>query len=154
VSPDGDARFKRSKAASVKFVTVGAAKSCKRACASNPVSGNMCDVMTQGHLEKIRSALNGMDAVLASSHGGHNDDDALLEFRRLCWAALLLIDDSEAQQLIDLLVQCAKDLYSEGEGRNVKNLRSEIYAALAALRVRLHTIEGGYGKRWRDLRAA
>jgi hypothetical protein len=27
-------------------------------------------------------------------------------------------------------------------------------SALAALRARMHAIEGGYGKRWRDLRAA
>jgi hypothetical protein len=138
----------------VKFVTLGAAKSCEQGWASHPVGGNMRVVMTQGHLEKIRSALAGMEAVLASSHGGHNDDDALLEFRRLCWATLLLMDDSEAQQLIDRLVQYAKDLYSEGEGRGVETVRTEIHSALEALRARLHAIEGGYGKRWRDLRAA
>jgi hypothetical protein len=114
----------------------------------------MCVVITQDHLEKIRNALAGMEAVLARSHGGRDDDDALLEFRRLCWAALLLMDDSEAQELIDLLVQYAKELYSEGESRDVENLRGSIRAALAALRARLHAIEGGYGKRWRDLRAA
>jgi hypothetical protein len=138
----------------VKFVTLGAAKSCEQGWASHSVGGNMRVVMTQGHLEKIRSALAGMEAVLASSHGGHNDDDALLEFRRLCWATLLLMDDSEAQQLIDRLVQSAKDLYSEGEGRDVETVRTEIHSALDALRARLHAIEGGYGKRWRDLRAA
>lgn len=114
----------------------------------------MCVVMTQGHLDKVQSALAGIEAVLASSHGGHSDDDALLEFRRLCWAALLLMGDSEAQQLIDRLVQCAKDLYCEDESRDVENVRSEIRSTLAALRARLHAIEGGYGKRWRDLRAA
>ena len=111
-------------------------------------------MITQGHLEKIRNALGGMEAVLAKSHGGHDDEDALLEFRRMCWAALLLMDDSEAQELIDLLVQYAKDLYSEGESRNVESLRGRIRSALAALRARVHAIEGGYGKRWRDLRAA
>jgi hypothetical protein len=111
-------------------------------------------VITQGHLEKIRSALAGMETVLASSHGGHGDEDALLEFRRMCWAALLLMDDSEAQELIDLLVQYAKDLYSDGQGRDVENLRGRMCSTLAALRARLHAIEGGYGKRWRDLRAA
>lgn len=111
-------------------------------------------VITHGHLEKIRSALFGIEAVLATSQGGRADDDALLEFRRMCWAALLLMDDSEAQELIDLLVQHAKDLYSEGESRDVESLRGKIRSALAALRERLHAIEGGYGKRWRDLRAA
>ncbi|HSA88700.1 MAG TPA: hypothetical protein VLF42_02260 [Burkholderiales bacterium] len=114
----------------------------------------MCIVITQGHLEKIHHALAGMEAVLARSHGGCDDEDALLEFRRLCWAALLLMDDSEAQELIDLLVQYAKDLYAEGESRDVESLRGRIGSALAALRVRLNAIEGGYGKRWRDLRAA
>lgn len=111
-------------------------------------------MITQGHLEKIGSALAGMEAVLARSQGGRDDEDALLEFRRMCWAALLLMDDSEAQELIDLLVQYAKELYSEGESRDVESLRSRIHSALAALRERLHAIEGGYGKRWRDLRAA
>jgi len=114
----------------------------------------MCVVITQGHLEKIRGALAGMEAVLGRSHGGCDDDDALLEFRRMCWAALLLMDDSEAQELIDLLVQYAKDLYSEGESRDVDRLRGQMRSALVALRARLHAIEGGYGKRWRDLRAA
>jgi hypothetical protein len=114
----------------------------------------MCVVIKQGHLEKIHHALAGMEAVLARSHGGRDDEDALLEFRRLCWAALLLMDDSEAQELIDLLVQYAKDLYSDGESRDVEALRGRIGSALAALRARLHVIEGGYGKRWRDLRAA
>jgi hypothetical protein len=111
-------------------------------------------VITQGHLQKIGNALGGMEAVLARSHGGHDDEDALLEFRRMCWATLLLMDDSEAQELIDLLVRCAKDLYSEGERREVEKLRGRMRSALAALRARMHAIEGGYGKRWRDLRAA
>ena len=123
-------------------------------CATHRVGGNICVVITQGHLEKIRNALSGMEAVLAKSHGGHDDEDALLEFRRMCWAALLLMDDSEAQELIDLLVQYAKDLYAEGESRDVESQRGRIRSALAALRARLHAIEGGYGKRWRDLRAA
>ncbi len=114
----------------------------------------MCTVITQGHLEKIRNALAGMEAVLAKSHGGYDDDDALLEFRRMCWAALLLMDDSEAQELIDLLVQYAKDLYSEGQSRDVESLKGRMRSALTALHARLHAIEGGYGKRWRDLRAA
>jgi hypothetical protein len=111
-------------------------------------------VITHGHLERIRGALAGMEAVLAKSHGGRGDDDALLEFRRMCWAALLLMDDSEAQELIDNLVQYAKDLYSEAESRDVESLRGSIQSALGALRGRLQAIEGGYGKRWRDLRAA
>jgi hypothetical protein len=123
-------------------------------CATHRVGENICVVLTQGHLEKIRNALGGMEAVLARSRGGHDDEDALLEFRRMCWAALLLMDDSEAQELIDLLVQYAKDLYSAGESRDVEKLRGRMRSALAALRARLHAIENGYGKRWRDLRAA
>ena len=64
------------------------------------------------------------------------------------------LDDSEAQELIDRLVQYAKDLYSEGQSCDVESLRGRMRSALAALRARLHAIEGGYGKRWRDLRAA
>ena len=111
-------------------------------------------MITHGHVDKIRHALAGMEDVLAQSHGGRDDEDALLEFRRMCWAALLLMDDSEAQQLIDQLVQRAKDLYSEGESRDAERLHGDMRSLLAALRARLQAIEGGYGKRWRDLRAA
>jgi len=110
--------------------------------------------MKHADLQKVRRSLAGMEAVLAKSHGGAADDESLLEFRGLCWAALLLADDSECQEQIDLLVQCAKDLYSERDHERVETLRSEISRALSALRARLNSLESGYGKRWRDLRAA
>jgi hypothetical protein len=110
--------------------------------------------MKQNDLQKLHDALAGMEDVLARSHGGRADDEALLEFRRMCWKALLLVDDGECQEQIDLLVQHAKDLYSECEPHRADILRDKISAALAEFRARLHAIEGGYGKRWRDLRAA
>ena len=114
----------------------------------------MCVGMTNTDLEKIHSALAGIEAVLAQSHGGRADDESLLAFRRMCWTALLLVDDGECQQRIDLLVQTAKELYSDCEQARVESLRGKIRMALGALRARLHGLEGGYGKRWRDLRAA
>jgi hypothetical protein len=110
--------------------------------------------MKQTDLQKLHDALAGMEDVLARSHGGRADDEALLEFRRMCWEALLLVDDGECQEQIDLLVQHAKDLYSECEPYRADILRDNIRAALGAFRARLHALEGGYGKRWRDLRAA
>ena len=110
--------------------------------------------MKQLNLQKVRSLLFEVEALVASSHGGQADDDSLLEFRRLCWAALLLVDDAECQEQIDLLVQYAKDLYSEGERDRVDPLQGKIRAALDSFRVRLTGLERGYGKRWRDLRAA
>ena len=114
----------------------------------------MYPVMTQADVERIQGALAGMQAVLARCYGGRADDEALLEFRRMCWAALLLVDDGECQEYIDLLVQYAKELYSGGEPARVEALRSRIKTALDAFRARVHALEGGYGKRWRDLRAA
>jgi len=114
----------------------------------------MCAAMTHADLQKVRDSLSGMEGVLARSHGGCADDEALLEFRRMCWAVLLLADDGECQEQLDLLVQYAKDLYSEREHHRVDVLRGKISMVLGAFRARLHSIEGGYGKRWRDLRAA
>ena len=85
-------------------------------------------------------------------------DRVALEFSRPdCEGAPLFgvyLTVDETVDLIDRLVQYAKDLYSEGEERDVETVRSGIHSALHALRARLHAIEGGYGKRWRDLRAA
>lgn len=114
----------------------------------------MCAPMTHTALQKVRNSLAGMEAVLAESQGGRSDDDALLEFRRMCWSALLLLDDSECQGQIDQLVQHAKDLYSDREQQRAEILRDKIRAALGTLRLRLQELERGYGKRWRDLRAA
>ncbi len=90
----------------------------------------------------------------ATKGAGAGDEESLLEFRRLCWAALLLVDDAECQAQIDLLVQHAKELYSDGDAGRVEAVRGKIRGALHALQTRLRALEGGYGKRWRDLRAA
>jgi hypothetical protein len=119
------------------------------------VAGSMetcAHVMTHAGLEKIRSHLAAVEALLARSRGGREDDDALLEFRRLCWATLLLTDDVECHEHIDLLVQHAKELFSGHDDADC--LKGKIRAALGAFRQRLNSLEGGYGKRWRDLRAA
>jgi hypothetical protein len=110
--------------------------------------------MTTNALHKLHGALAGMDEVLARAHGGKPDVEALLEFRRFCWTALLAVDDGECQQHIDLLVQISKELYSEREPDRVAVLRGDMGTALAALRARVQGLERGYGKRWRDLRAA
>ncbi len=103
--------------------------------------------MTPADLQKVRSHVARLDTLLPRRHG---DDEALLEFRRLCWAVLLVVDDQECQDRIDHLVQHAKDLFSGGS----QAAQPKIKAALSALSARLNEIEGGYGKRWRDLRAA
>ena len=94
-----------------------------------------------------------MEQVLARAPGGSKDYDALLEFRRCCWSALLLLDDVECQNHIDALVRYAKELYSECERERVDILRARIATALATVRARVQSVER-YGKRWRDLRAA
>jgi hypothetical protein len=63
--------------------------------------------MSQAALQKIHSHLTGLESVLAKSHGGWADEESLLEFRRLCWETLLLIDEPECHEQIDLLVQYA-----------------------------------------------
>jgi hypothetical protein len=108
----------------------------------------------QPNLQKARSVLHELETFAAHAHGRQANDDLLLEFRRLCWAALLLVDDAECHEQIDLLVQYAKDLYCDGKPDRVDALQGKIRAALGAFRARLSTLERGYGKRWRDLRAA
>jgi hypothetical protein len=110
--------------------------------------------MKHAQLDKIRDCLAAIEALFARTRGGAADDESLLEFRRLCWAALLLADDAECHRQIDLLVQCAKDLYSEQAAEDVDALRGNIRTALSAFRARLHGLQHGYGKRWRDVRAA
>src|SRR5687767_5810903 len=100
--------------------------------------------MTPTNLQKVRSYLATLEAILAKSQAGWATDESLLEFRRLCWAALLVADDSECQEQIDLLVQYSKDLL----------LHDRIRTVLRTFSARLSGIERGYGKRWRDLRAA
>lgn len=114
----------------------------------------MTHAMTHADLQKIRSHLSAVEAMLAKAPGGRADEESLLEFRRLCWAALLLTDDAECHEQIDLLVQTAKELYSGRENERADSLKEKIQAALGGFRARLSSLEGSYGKRWRDLRAA
>lgn len=122
----------------------------------------MYALMTQAELDRILAHLAGLETVVAKSHGGWADEDSLLEFRRLCWATLLSVDDSECQDQLDLLVRYAKDLYSDeahkrwdiGPVFGVDILRRKIRTVISLCRARLLGIERGYGKRWRDLRAA
>ena len=112
--------------------------------------------------QRFRSYLDGLETLLAKSHGGWADEQSLLEFRRLCWAALLVADDPECQEQIDLLVQYAKSLYSDRDHHRwdlgplfgVDVLRRKIRTVLGAARARLGGADRAYGKRWRDLRAA
>jgi hypothetical protein len=108
--------------------------------------------MTHTDLRKIRSYLATLEAILAKAQAGWATDESLLEFRRVCWAALLVADDSECQEQIDLLIQYSKDLFTERD--RVVILRDRIRMVLNSFSARLTGIERGYGKRWRDLRAA
>lgn len=110
--------------------------------------------MTPTNLHKVRNSLAGIEAVIARSRGGHADEESLLEFRRFCWSAMLLIGDGECHEQIDILVQSAKVLYSDCSGDEADNLRGRIRTVLSGLRARLNGMGSIYGKRWRDLRAA
>ncbi len=103
-------------------------------------------------VQKVRRHLATLEGMLEQRFGQSADEEALLEFRRVCWAALLLVRDAHFQEQIDLLVQHAKELFRGGAADN--DVQNKLAAALAACRARLHMFEGGYGKRWRDLRAA
>jgi hypothetical protein len=138
--------------ATVKLITLAAVKSCESDCLVI-VSVETWAHMTHADLQKVRSHLAAIEALLAKTHGGAADDESLLEFRRLCWAALLLAHDGECHEQIDLLVQYAKDLYSERD-HDRADVRDKIRTVLSAFRTRLNGLERGYGKRWRDLRAA
>jgi hypothetical protein len=108
--------------------------------------------MTNADVQRVRSHLATLEVMLHKRFAGAGDEESLLEFRRLCWAALLLVDDAECQAQIDLLVQHAKDLFRGGDAAD--GAKRKLNAALAACSARLDMVEGGYGKRWRDLRAA
>ena len=105
--------------------------------------------MTNAELQQIRTSLAAMEALLGKSSGAP-DEERLLEFRRLCWSVLLLAKDGECQEQLDLLVQYAKELFSAGEA----GAEGRIRTVLGSFRARLSRLEHGYGKRWRDLRAA
>jgi hypothetical protein len=109
-----------------------------------------CIHMTNSEIQKVRAHLASLEAMLGKRFNGA--DDALLEFRRVCWAALLLVDDAECQEHIDLLVQYAKELFAGGDGAD--GVKQRLCDTIAACAARLDAVEGGYGKRWRDLRAA
>jgi hypothetical protein len=104
--------------------------------------------MTNSEVQKVRSHLASLQAMLDERFSGA-DEEALLEFRRVCWAALLLVADVDFQDQIDLLVRHAKEFFRGGE-----HMKDRMNAVLAACHARLEAVEGGYGKRWRDLRAA
>lgn len=108
--------------------------------------------MTHAEFQKVRSYLATLESMLANSKSDPESDALLLEFRRMCWAVLLVTDDSECQEQIDLLVQYSKDLFSAPGGNEL--LRDRIRTVLGTFGARLNVLEPGYGKRWRDLRAA
>ena len=108
--------------------------------------------MTNTDVQRVRNHLATLEGMLEQRFGESADEEALLEFRRVCWAALLLVHDADFQEQIDLLVQHAKELFRGGEAANEAKIK--LSAALAACSARLHMVERGYGKRWRDLRAA
>ena len=118
--------------------------------------------MTPADFQKLRSHLEGLEALVRRSHGGWADEQSLLEFRRLCWASVLIAQDPAFQEQIDQLVQYAKGLYSDREHHRwdvgpvfgVDVLRRKIRMTLTAARARIERIDPAYGKRWRDLRAA
>ena len=122
----------------------------------------MCALMTPADFQKLRSHLEGLEALVRRSHGGWADEQSLLEFRRLCWASVLVANDPAFQEQIDQLVQYAKALYSDDEHRRwdigpvigADLLRRKIRNTLTSARTRLERGDPGYGKRWRDLRAA
>jgi len=104
--------------------------------------------MTNNDIQKVRSHLASLQTMLSRRFDA-TDDESLLEFRRVCWATLLLVEDVDFQDQIDLLVRYAKEFFRGGE-----DLKDKMNAVLATCYVRLEAVEGGYGKRWRDLRAA
>jgi hypothetical protein len=108
--------------------------------------------MTNTDVHKVRTHLATLEGMLEKRFGDAADEEALLEFRRVCWAALLLVRDADFQEQIDLLVQHAKELFRGGDAAN--DVKTKLGAVLTACNTRLHMVERGYGKRWRDLRAA
>ena len=103
-------------------------------------------------VQKARSHLATLEAMVEKRFSDRADDEALLEFRRVCWAALLLVRDAEFQAQIDLLVQHAKELFRDGDAAN--DVKGKLGAASPRAARACDMVERGYGKRWRDLRAA
>lgn len=107
-----------------------------------------CTHMTNSEVQKVRSHLARLEAML-DKRIERADEEALLEFRSICWAAMLLVEDVDFQDHIDLLVRCAKEFFRGGD-----ELKDRMSSVLVACQARLEAVERGYGKRWRDLRAA
>jgi hypothetical protein len=108
--------------------------------------------MTNADVQKVRTHLATLGAMLQKRFGHSADEEALLELRRVCWAALLLVHDTDFHDHIDVLGQHPKELCRGGPAAT--GAKAKLGAALAACNARLDMVEGGYGKRWRDLRAA
>src|SRR5688572_15228972 len=100
--------------------------------------------MTRAALRKTQIYLAGLEAVLARSNGGWADKTSLGEFRRLCREMRLLTQDRGCHRELDLLVQYAKDLYSDyghqrwdiGPVFGADILRRKIRLGLSACRAR------------------
>jgi hypothetical protein len=137
----------------VTSITEWAVKTCESDFQVTASVETCAHSMLPSSLQKLTNALAGIEAVFARCHGGRVNDEALLEFRRYCWSALLLAHDAECLEQIDRLVHHAKQLYSECDHDRVALLRANISTALGTLRARVERAER-YGKRWRDLRAA
>src|SRR5687767_5145229 len=105
--------------------------------------------MTHAHIQRARLLLALLERVVGRSHGGWADYESLTEFRRLCWAALVLADDAQCQAQVELLVQYGNDLFSDHDHQKwdaapligVDVLRFKIRGALASLRARLSAME-------------
>jgi hypothetical protein len=107
--------------------------------------------MTRLELRNILGCLDGLEGVLAKSHGGWADEESLLEFRRLCWSALLVAGDTGCHAQIELLTRYARDLYSDdahhrwdiGPVFGADILRRKIRMTLSACRARANGVERG-----------
>ena len=94
--------------------------------------------MTNADVQKVRSHLATLEGMLEKRFGESADEEALLEFRRVCWAALLLVHDADFQEQIDLLVQHAKELFRGGHAGNAGQVLHAGAAAALALVAQQH----------------
>ena len=121
----------------------------ERACGMKPCK----HAMTNADVQKVRSHLASLEADAAEALRRRRRRRIAARVsprcagRRCCWSTT-----PSARQQIDLLVQHAKELFRGGDAAD--GVKHRLDAALAACSARLDMVEGGYGKRWRDLRAA
>ena len=94
--------------------------------------------MKTPHIQRVQLMLFLLERLLSKSAGGRADYDALGEFRRLCWAILILADDAECKRQVDSLVQYGNELYSDQGGAEA--LRLKIRQSVACLRTRLQVL--------------